>query len=532
MNQNNNIVEYWGERIEKIKKQEYNQVEKYAKEIKEQYDLVEKSIRYELFLFYSKYAKENGLSYIETKKLLKEDEMQQWKISLEEYKNLAQKKENKQYLNEMYIRSRINRLDSLQAQIQAHVRLLGEKQEEKTAEILKDIFKDTYNRTTYEIDKVLGFQVRYDMFDEKEVNNIVNKPWLESNFSDRIWKDKSNLIDELQKTLMQHVVLGKAASQLSDEFAKKFETSFNKAYRLLNTESAYITEQATLESYKNTNVNKYELLAVLDLRTSEICREMDGKRFFTKDARVGVNYPPFHPNCRTTTIPCVLEEFDKDSERVYKDPLTGKPKNIKSDMTYNEWLKQMEVEHGTEKIQAEQKKIKNRAADEKQYKKYLNVLDKDNMPETFEKWQEMKYNDIKEYKLTKYNYKLRREALQNPDNVIKNIYIAEGKYTKYLFDGENEKGLVKGNLIDKVLGYNKNNYKEFDAIIKENIGKYPRRYKGEDKYGKKYEVNMVIKGLKNRQAKITIGSRFIDEEYKLSSMYISELKESDLKHED
>lgn len=418
MNQNNNIVEYWGERIEKIKKQEYNQVEKYAKEIKEQYDLVEKSIRYELFLFYSKYAKENGLSYIETKKLLKEDEMQQWKISLEEYKNLAQKKENKQYLNEMYIRSRINRLESLQAQIQAHVRLLGEKQEEKTAEILKDIFKDTYNRTTYEIDKALGFQVRYDMFDEKEVNNIVNKPWLESNFSDRIWKDKSNLIDELQKTLMQHVVLGKAASQLSDEFAKKFETSFNKAYRLLNTESAYITEQATLESYKNTNVDEYELLAVLDLRTSEICREMDGKRFLTRDARVGVNYPPFHPNCRTTTIPCVLDEFDKDSERVYKDPITGKQKNIKSDMTYNEWLKQMEAEHGTEKIQAEQKKIKNRAADEKQYNEYIEVLgnEKSSMPRNLEKFRDLKYNNREEYEKLKYEVALKKHY----DLVIEN----------------------------------------------------------------------------------------------------------------
>ena len=42
---------------------------------------------------------------------------------------------------------------------------------------------------------------------------------------------------------------------------------------------------------------------------------------------------------------------------------------------------------------------------------------------------------------------------------------------------------------------------------------------------------MVIKGLKDRQAKVTIGSRFINNEYKLSSVYINELKESELKHE-
>lgn len=41
---------------------------------------------------------------------------------------------------------------------------------------------------------------------------------------------------------------------------------------------------------------------------------------------------------------------------------------------------------------------------------------------------------------------------------------------------------------------------------------------------------MVIKGLKNRQVKVTIGSRFINNKYKLSSIYINELKESELKH--
>lgn len=87
-----------------------------------------------------------------------------------------------------------------------------------------------------------------------------------------------------------------------------------------------------------------------------------------------------------------------------------------------------------------------------------------------------KHNNINEYKLTRYNYKLRNEAISNPQNVIKDIYIVDEKYTKYLFDGENRDGLIKGELIDKILGYNKDNYKQFDTLIKENISKYPKRF--------------------------------------------------------
>lgn len=41
----------------------------------------------------------------------------------------------------------------------------------------------------------------------------------------------------------------------------------------------------------------------MDNLTSEICSELDGKVFDTKDAQVDKNYPPMHPNCRSTTIP-------------------------------------------------------------------------------------------------------------------------------------------------------------------------------------------------------------------------------------
>ncbi len=307
--------QYWVDRISKIKDSQYNKVDKAEKELKKLYSDVNKHIRNEMFIFYGKYSDSQGMTVEEARKLLNEDELKNWKISLEEYKELAQNKVNKEYLDEMYIRSRVNRLEALESQIQAEVRLLGEKQATTTKETLKSVYQDTYQRTTYDIAEGIGMVARFDKFDSKELEHIVKKPFQGSNFSGRIWEDKAGLIEDLNKTLVQHIVLGKAPSQLADSFAKRLGTSYYKAARLLNTEAANITEQATLQSYKDTNISEYEILAVLDLRTSEICREMDGKRFLTKDAMVGINYPPFHPNCRTTTVPIIeLDEFQNETE--------------------------------------------------------------------------------------------------------------------------------------------------------------------------------------------------------------------------
>jgi hypothetical protein len=49
--------------------------------------------------------------------------------------------------------------------------------------------------------------------------------------------------------------------------------------------------------------------AFLDNRTSAICREMDGKYFKITEKKIGVNAPPLHPSCRSTTQ-LVLDDDD------------------------------------------------------------------------------------------------------------------------------------------------------------------------------------------------------------------------------
>ena len=84
--------------------------------------------------------------------------------------------------------------------------------------------------------------------------------------------------------------------------------------RLVRTESNYCTNQAELRGYAAAGIEKYEYSALEDNRTSDICKALDGKVFDIKDAVVGVNYPPMHPFCRSSTVPVIQTAEDIQSE--------------------------------------------------------------------------------------------------------------------------------------------------------------------------------------------------------------------------
>ena len=84
-------------------------------------------------------------------------------------------------------------------------------------------------------------------------------------------------------------------------------------------------------------MEKYRFDAVLDKKTSEKCRDLDGKVFLLKDADEGKNYPPMHPNCRSLAVAVIDRKFTKNMTRMATDPKTGETQEIPFDMGYREW---------------------------------------------------------------------------------------------------------------------------------------------------------------------------------------------------
>ena len=92
---------------------------------------------------------------------------------------------------------------------------------------------------------------------------------------------------------------------MARELKAEMGTSFNNAFRLIRTESAFIQGDINKTTYQQAayelGLDEYVYDAFLDSKTSEICRELDGKRFKVSEMEIGVNAPPMHPNCRSTT---------------------------------------------------------------------------------------------------------------------------------------------------------------------------------------------------------------------------------------
>ena len=222
------------------------------------------------------------------------------------------------------------------------VEQLAKTQKIQLEELLKDVYEDSVYKTVYEVQTMQGKYTQMQGLNEKEINEIIKKTWTEDGkeFSTRIWENKQKLVQTLTKEMTRDFILKESTSRINERITKRFNVSYNEAKRLIETETAYIQEKAMLDTYDRLNVEKYEILAVLDSKTSEICRQMDGKVFERKDAKAGITLPPFHCYCRSTTVP-YIEELDEEETRAARDEEDGTEFIPK--MSYEEWLKRNEA---------------------------------------------------------------------------------------------------------------------------------------------------------------------------------------------
>ena len=234
-------------------------------------------------------------------------------------------------------RYHINRLEALKLQCQQDIEVLFGGQKDLLDRTMSEVYQNGYYHTAYEIQRGIGVGWDFATLDTKTIDKVINKPWAVdgSNFSDRIWKDKQKLVSELDSTLTQNIVLGEDPQKAIDKISKRLGVSKNNAGKLVMTEEAFFSSAGQQDCFKELDVEQYEIVATLDGKTSEICRSMDGKVFKMSEWKVGVTAPPFHPWCRTTTIPHFDDEFDI-GERAARSA-EGKTYYVPANTKYKDW---------------------------------------------------------------------------------------------------------------------------------------------------------------------------------------------------
>lgn len=328
--------DYWEERQVKREAKAFTTIQDIEKEYQIALSKAKQDIIKEISRITTTYMNDNILNYNEALKHLKGDDCKVWKKDLHDYMKEYNKllknaplQAQKLYLEieTLSAKSRISRLDSLKTQIDMELTKLIFGVEDNAKNTLTSVYRDTF----IEVTKDLGIN---PVVSRDKIKTVLDKPWSGANFSQRLWSNTDKLAETIKQEIVNGMIQGINLKTMTKRVSERFETAKkNDVERLLRTEVNYVLNQATLDGYKEAGIEKYEFSATLDNRTSQICSELHGNIFEIKNIAVGLNYPPMHPRCRSTTVPIIdYESLAKQAQ----DETGGKDNNDNEPLTNDE----------------------------------------------------------------------------------------------------------------------------------------------------------------------------------------------------
>ena len=322
---------YWDKRAIKRLTDAEKHSEKYINRVKRVYNQAYKDIDRELASIYRNYSKETGLDTQKLKELLTRSET---KKTWEQMKRQGLDK----YIKDNY-KSRISRLEQLQAQIYAKAKMIYPKEELQNTLCYKGVINQSYYKTMYDTQMGTGYAFNFATIDNNMIDALLSDPWSGANYSQRIWGNTDILANSLSEILGGAMLSGQSMERTAKQIRDRFNVSKYYAERLIRTETNHFNNEVDAMAYEEMGLDKYVFVATLDSRTSEICQLMDNKVFKFSEREAGVNYPPLHPNCRSKTRAYLGAEEEKNLQRRARNPVTGKSEVI-DNISYKDWIKQ------------------------------------------------------------------------------------------------------------------------------------------------------------------------------------------------
>lgn len=378
---------YWRKRAIELAEKQKQEDDDLCLRFHREYERILHELDKEISIFYARYAANESVSMADARRLLRDAELEDFRMSLDEFRAKALAGGFDKELEEVYLRSRISRLQALQTQVELRMRELFGSQRDVLRDHLQERYTDTYYRTVYAVSQQADVASTFARIDPQTVENILAVPWLGSEFSSRIWADKDKLTRELMQTLSRGFVRGDSLDRMTKEFAKRMGVSESRAATLIHTESAHMAAEAAEQGYRETGVQSYRFEAALDLKTCAVCGALDQREFPLAEHETGINYPPLHPRCRCTTVP--VTEFRIGSKRAARNPATGKTEYVEKKLTYEEWRKKYVEED----------------ADKTEWEEYQRVLG-EKAPKTLEEFRNIKYTESKKWGIMMENKRL------------------------------------------------------------------------------------------------------------------------------
>ena len=403
-------VDYWEKRAVRDKKFATNRAENYIKnKLSKAYSEVSKELEEEIKALYEKLDKSKSLFAQSNEKLLtstKASDIRELLNKLNEEKaklanvNLPKEvsdtiEKNIKLIEEsLRMKSKsgyITHLEMMQERVNSLALSVANENQINMYDYLAKEYTDDYFRGVFRVQQGMGFGKDFVSPNPKFIQNVIMRSYAGSSFSKRIWKDANKLGSTLKDTLTKGFIRGDSIDTMTKRLLERVDVSKSHARTLIRTESARVCEEATKDAYKECGIEQYIYLATLDRKTSLICQELDMKSFPLKDAKIGENYPPMHPNCRSTTM-----ADTKPLKRIARGA-DGKNYEVEGNLSYKDWYDGLSKDEQG-RMSLENKKDANRKRDKEELNEIRNIIGKHDTP-SLAKYQEMKYNKAEEYRM-------------------------------------------------------------------------------------------------------------------------------------
>ncbi|MCM1564914.1 MAG: minor capsid protein [Dehalobacter sp.] len=365
------------------------------------YDKAVKDIENEIDKIFSKFAKDGKLTPDDAKALLNRREsakvLDAIRGNIKGIKDPDIKRKLLNRLNAPAYKARLTRLQVLKEQVYIQSKIIADAEIQASSLGYIDTINEAYYRNLFDIQKGLGLGFNVAAMPARTIETILKNPWSGEHFSSRVWKNTDVLAEKITEVVTAGFQSGAGIRKMTLELENMSNLGKMAAARLVRTETTYMANAAEMESYKEAEIEEYIYIATLDNRTSEVCQEHDKQRYKVKDAVPGKNMPPLHPWCRSTTR-AYFSDIDLQSiGRRARNPETGKTYLVPGDMDYGQWYEKHVVnQYGKDQADVMKNKILNKVSDQKLYVKYKAIYGQE-IPQSFEKFLELKYNKVKEW---------------------------------------------------------------------------------------------------------------------------------------
>ena len=335
--------DYWTKRKANLIYEQMDKAEKQADKFDEIYKQSKAYLDKQINKVFDKFQRDYGLSERDARHVLKNMKDQK---DLNELRKVLEARPNDPNIQRLLAdldspayAYRMKRLERLNDDLDRMRESIYRSEKSGSDAFYSDLMKDSYYKATFDLQQQTGLAYGFSGLPESEIKHLQSFSWIGdgSTYSIDIWKNTGKLASSIKDELLISLMTGRGTRETTQAIAERFNVGQNDARRLVRTESAFFHNQMELLSYEDADIEKYIFVAVLDKRTSRICQEHDNKVYHTDKAVPGVNYPPLHPWCRSTTIAHDEDADYSKLERRARNPKTNKVEYVPADMTYKEW---------------------------------------------------------------------------------------------------------------------------------------------------------------------------------------------------